>query len=85
MVSRSSALAKSSTTLRLPRLNSGKNEVPMPPSERVLSPAGGSTLITSAPSCARIMPQVGPITIWVISTTLTPSSGSPVPAIARLR
>ena len=53
----------------------------MPPSERVLSPAGGSTLITSAPSCARIMPQVGPITIWVISTTLTPSSGNPVSAI----
>ena len=57
----------------------------MPPSERVLSPTGGSTLMTSAPSCARIMPQVGPITIWVISTTLTPSSGSPVPVIARLR
>jgi hypothetical protein len=31
------------------------------------------------------MPQVGPITIWVISTTLTPSSGSPVPVIVRLR
>jgi hypothetical protein len=27
------------------------------------------------------MPQVGPITMWVISTTLTPSSGSPVPVI----
>ena len=53
----------------------------MPPRLRVLSPAGGSTLITSAPSWARIMPQVGPITMWVISTTLTPSSGSPVPAI----
>src|SRR5436190_8966300 len=82
MVSRSSALAKSSTTLRLPRLNSGKNEVPMPPRLRVLSPAGGSTLITSAPSCARIMPQVGPMTIWVISMTLTPSSGSPVIALS---
>jgi hypothetical protein len=23
------------------------------------------------------MPQVGPITMWVISTTLTPSSGNP--------
>jgi hypothetical protein len=23
------------------------------------------------------MPQVGPITMWVISMTLTPSSGSP--------
>ena len=53
----------------------------MPPRERVLSPTGGSTLMTSAPSCARIMPQVGPITMWVISTTLTPSSGSPVPVI----
>ena len=56
----------------LPRLNSGKNDVPMPPRMRVLSPAGGSTLMTSAPSCARIMPQVGPITMWVISMTLTP-------------
>jgi hypothetical protein len=27
------------------------------------------------------MPQVGPITMWVISMTLTPSSGNPVPAI----
>src|ERR1700751_3459467 len=57
----------------------------MPPSERVLSPAGGSTLITSAPSCARIMPQVGPITMWVISTTRTPSSGSPLPAMVLSR
>ena len=53
----------------------------MPPKLRVLSPEGGSTLITSAPNCARIMPQVGPITMWVISTTLTPSSGNPVPVI----
>jgi hypothetical protein len=27
------------------------------------------------------MPQVGPITMWVISTTLTPSSGKSVPVI----
>jgi hypothetical protein len=27
------------------------------------------------------MPQVGPMTIWVISTTLTPSSGSPLAVI----
>jgi hypothetical protein len=27
------------------------------------------------------MPQLGPITMWVISTTLTPSSGNPVPVI----
>ncbi len=53
----------------------------MPPSARVLSPCGGSTLITSAPSWARIMPQVGPITMWVISMTRTPASGNPVPAI----
>src|SRR6266702_223065 len=78
MVSRSSAFSMSSTTLRLPRLNSGKNAVPMPPRERVLSPEGGSTLITSAPNCARIMPQVGPMTMWVISTMRTPSSGNPV-------
>src|SRR6202042_1899479 len=82
MVSRSSALERSSTTLFLPRLNSGKNDIPMPPRLRVLSPAGGSTLMTSAPSCARIMPQVGPITMWVISMTLTPARGSSVPVIS---
>jgi len=27
------------------------------------------------------MPQVGPITMWDISTTLTPASGNSVPAI----
>ena len=54
----------------------------MPPRLRVLSPAGGSTLMTSAPSCARIMPQVGPITMWVISTTLTPAKGNSVAVIA---
>jgi hypothetical protein len=27
------------------------------------------------------MPQVGPITMWVISMTLTPSRGNPLPAI----
>src|SRR5205814_10505992 len=85
IVSRSSDFVKSSTTLRLPRLNNGKNEVPMPPRLRVLSSVGGSTLITSAPSCARIMPQVGPITIWVISTTLTPSRGKPVSVIVTSR
>jgi hypothetical protein len=53
----------------------------MPPRLRVLSPAGGSTLMISAPSCAKTMPQVGPITMCVISTTLTPASGNSVPAI----
>jgi hypothetical protein len=27
------------------------------------------------------MPQVGPITMWVISMTLTPASGNSIPAI----
>ena len=35
----------------------------------------GSTLITSAPRSASTMPQVGPITMWVNSTTRMPASG----------
>ena len=42
----------------------------------VLSPPRGSILITSAPRSARIIPQVGPMTIWVNSITRKPSSGS---------
>src|SRR5688572_2368999 len=43
---------------------------------RVLSPASGSTLITSAPRSASTRPQDGPITMCANSTTRTPSSGS---------
>src|SRR5215207_11441344 len=42
---------------------------------RVLSPSGGSTLITSAPMSAMICVQYGPNTIAVRSTTRTPVSG----------
>src|SRR5689334_25323998 len=62
--------------LFLLRLNMGKKPAPEPSSLRVLSPATGSTLITSAPRSASTMPQVGPITMWVNSTTRTPSYGS---------
>ena len=41
----------------------------------MLSPSGGSTLITSAPMSAMIWVQYGPITIAVRSTTGTPASG----------
>src|SRR5207253_38660 len=65
----------SMTTLFLLRLNERKKPMPRPGRLRVLSPPGGSTLMTSAPRSARIMPQVGPITICVNSTTRTPASG----------
>src|SRR3954454_11096958 len=70
---------KSSTTLRLPRLTFTKTPL-IPgagPTEmnRVLSPSGGSILITSAPISAMICVQYGPITIAVRSTTHTPASG----------
>src|SRR4051812_15395444 len=70
---------KSSTTLRLPRLTLTKT--PLIPGagptemKRVLSPSGGSILITSAPISAMICVQYGPITIAVRSTTHTPASG----------
>src|SRR5690606_4700349 len=66
---------RSSTMLFLFRLNIGKKPAPDPNSLRVESPPGGSTLITSAPKSANNMPQVGPITIWVNSTTRMPSYG----------
>src|SRR5438045_3305952 len=52
-----------------------KKPAPDPIRLRVLSPPGGSTLITSAPRSPRIMPQVGPITMWENSTTRMPVSG----------
>src|SRR6202022_62464 len=70
---------RSSTTLRLPRLTFTKTPL-IPgsgPTEmwRVLSPSGGSILMTSAPMSAIICVQYGPITIAVTSTTSTPASG----------
>src|ERR1700693_1191695 len=68
---------RSSTTLFLLRLKARKNPMPSPGRLRVLSPPGGSILITSAPRSARIIPQVGPITMCVNSITRMPSSGRP--------
>src|ERR1700722_18683567 len=65
----------SSTTLFLLRLNERKKPMPRPGSLRVLSPPGGSILMTSAPRSARIMPHVGPMIMCVNSMTRTPSRG----------
>src|SRR5262245_37453684 len=70
---------RSSTTLRLPRFTFTKT--PLIPGagptemKRVLSPPGGSILITSAPMSAMLCGQYGPITIAGRSTTITPDSG----------
>src|SRR5688572_416668 len=61
---------------RLLRLKVGKKPKAGPVRRRVLSPAGaGSILITSAPRSARIMPQLGPMTMWLNSSTRMPASG----------
>src|SRR5947209_12124782 len=44
------------------------------PHLRASSPSGRSTLMTSAPRCARISPAIGPASACPISTTRTPSS-----------
>src|SRR4249919_1650576 len=75
MRARSFGLLRSAVTLFLLRLNRRKKPAPEPIRRRVLSPPGGSTLITSAPRSPKIMPQVGPITMWVNSTTRMPLSG----------
>ena len=61
--------------LFLLRLNIGKKPAPAPSRRRVRSPSIGSTLITSAPMSASIMPHVGPMTMCVNSTTRSPASG----------
>src|SRR5207302_6503756 len=71
-----SGRARSTARLFLLRLNTGKKPAPAASSRRVLSPASGSTLITSAPRSASTRPQDGPITMCANSTTRTPSSGS---------
>ena len=53
----------STAMLFLFRLNARKNPAPAPSNRRVLSPLGGSTLITSAPRSARISPHAGPMTM----------------------
>src|SRR3954468_8488415 len=75
MRARSAGSSRFALTLFLLRLNMRKKPAPEPSSLRVLSPPGGSTLITSAPRSPKIIPQVGPITMWVNSTTRMPESG----------
>src|SRR6476620_9717166 len=70
-----SGLRRSSAMLFLLRLNIGKKPAPAPSRWRVRSPSIGSTLITSAPRSASTMPQVGPMTMWVNSTTRSPFRG----------
>src|SRR5690606_31880097 len=65
----------STAKLFLLRLNMGKKPAPEPIRRRVLSPFKGSILMTSAPRSARIIPQVGPITIWMNSRIRMPSNG----------
>src|ERR1051325_2407315 len=82
---RSFGSERSALTLFLLRLNSGKKPAPDPISVRVLSPPGGSILMTSAPRSPRIMPQVGPITMCENSITRMPDSGRPALFAADLR
>src|SRR5687768_7009390 len=74
--SRPSGFCRSTARLFLLRLNTGKKPAPAASRRRVLSPASGSSLITSAPRSASTSPQEGPITMCANSTTRTPSSGS---------
>src|SRR5712671_2340930 len=74
---RPSPFFRLSTTLRLPRLTALKLGLSVPTAPgicRVESPAGGSTLITSAPRSARIMAQNGPAITCVTSSTRRPVS-----------
>ena len=59
------------------RLKVGKKPMAGPVRRRVLSPAGaGSIFTTSAPRSARIMPQLGPMTMWLNSRTRMPARGA---------
>ena len=78
MMETPSGLERSSGRLRLPRLRDmnvldslGMNSS----ARRQGSPSMGSTLITSAPMSASIMPPNGPAIICVNSRILIPSSG----------
>src|SRR3954471_23865453 len=90
-VARPSSVARSSTTLRLPRLSSSNGGFVgrLPPStsakRRAGSPSGGSILTTSAPQSHRIPPAAGPATHSPSSTTRTPSSGPGMRSSVRVR
>src|SRR5919198_827280 len=76
---RAGACLRSSTMLRLLRFTA-KKKAPMSglrmgPSWRVVSPSGGSTLMTSAPRSPSCWAAHGPSTTVVQSTTRTPASG----------
>src|SRR5260221_6171807 len=71
-----SGWARSTARLFLLRLKIGKKPAPAASRRRVLSPASGSTLMTSAPRSASTRPQEGPMTMCANSATRTPSSGS---------
>src|SRR4051794_18302813 len=80
-VARPSSVARSSTTLRLPRLSSsnggfvGRSPPSIFANVRAGSPSGGSILTTSAPQSHRIPPAAGPATHSPSSTTRIPSNG----------
>ena len=74
-------------TLRFPRLTALKAGVSLPtaPGIRlVISPAGGSILMTSAPRSARSIAQNGPAMTCETSTTLRPSS-APLRSMAAIQ
>src|SRR5215471_6023954 len=86
--SRAAGCLRSRTMLRLPRFACRKIW-PIPgfrigPTWRMLSPSGDSTLMTSAPSPARICVANGPITTLVRSRIRTPASG-PISVLPSLR
>src|SRR5262245_59696790 len=74
--SRPAGVLRLSTIPRLPRLTAlklGLSRPTAPGMTRVESPAGGSTLITSAPSSASTIAQYGPAITCVTSRTRRPS------------
>src|SRR5678816_857350 len=85
---RADSCLRSSTIERLLRLTARKNApmsgLRMGPSCRVVSPSGGSTLMTSAPRSPSCWAAHGPSTTVVQSMTRTPWSG-PLMALASRR
>ena len=77
-MARPSAVLRSTQSERFERLQDRKvADMPrwMTPYWRMMSPAGASILITSAPWSASIMVATGPETMVVRSSTRMPSSG----------
>src|SRR5690606_1027747 len=59
---------------RLTALNAALSPLLAPAIVRVVSPAGGSTLMTRAPMSASNIAQYGPAITWLASRTTMPSS-----------